>query len=127
MISKFIQNGKDEKPLLIYGDGYQTRDFVHVDDVVASIISAILNISGKRAKIYNIGSGKSTTVLDLANLVISLSGKNLEIKHANPTEGEIKYSNTSIEKAKKELGYHPKYSLKDGLLDLLKEKRVISS
>lgn len=119
VITKFMESIARNKPLVIFGNGSNTRDFVSVDDVVQSIQKAIAKIKGKKGNFYNIGSGKFTTINDLAKLMISLSGKNLSIKHKKPKKGDIQHSQTSIWLAQRELGYVPKVMLKDGLERLL--------
>ncbi len=110
VITKFIKRIALNKPLEIFGNGMQTRDFVAVQDVVASIYGAILN--GKSGT-YNIASGKAVTIKELAELMISLSGKNLEIQYLAPKKGDIKYSQADISLAKKELLYAPKFGLEE--------------
>ena len=68
------------KSLEIFGDGMQTRDFVSIKDVINSIYHAIEN--GKNGT-YNIASGKAITIKELAEFMISLYGKNLEIIYNN--------------------------------------------
>ena len=115
VITKFLENIREDKPLVIYGNGSQTRDFIHIDDAVECISLAIKNIDKKTGKIYNVGSGKSTSILELANLLLKLSGKNLPISFKPEIKGDILYSKTSIDLAKKELGFEPKISLQEGL------------
>ena len=115
VITKFLENIKKDKPLVIYGNGNQTRDFIHIDDAIECINLAIKNINKKTGKIYNIGSGKSTSILELANLLLKLSGKNLPINFKPEIKGDILHSQTSIILAKKELGFEPKISLQEGL------------
>jgi len=119
VITKFMEKIANNKPLVIFGDGTNTRDFVSVDDVVQSIQNAIAKIEGKKGDYYNIASGNYTTINDLANLMISISGKTLPIEHTEPKQGDIHHSQASIKLATKELGYSPKIQLKNGLEMLL--------
>jgi len=121
VITKFLQKIQENKPLEIYGDGLQTRDFVSVDDVVDSIHDAITKIEGKCGRIFNIASGKSISINDLAILMISLSGKNLNIIHYKPKNGDKINAQADISLAKKELSYQPKIDLEDGIRNLMKE------
>lgn len=67
----FIKRGLEHQPITIYGDGHQSRDFVHVFDIArANVHAAINNLDG----IYNIGSGDSTSIIDLAGTILSLTG-----------------------------------------------------
>jgi UDP-glucose 4-epimerase len=120
VITKFMERIAKNKPLEIFGDGSNTRDFVAIEDVVQSIQNSIAHIDGKKGNFYNIGSGKYTTIKDLAKLMISISGKPLSIKYKKSRKGDIHNSQTSIWLAQRELGYHPKITLKEGLERLLK-------
>jgi len=122
VITKFMEKITKNKPLVIFGDGSNTRDFVSVDDVVQSIQKAIEKIDGKKGDYYNIASGNYTTINDLANLMITISGKTLPIEHTEPSQGDIHHSQASIQLATKELGYSPKVQLKNGLKMLLEPK-----
>lgn len=122
VISKFAENIRNHESLVIFGDGLQTRDFVSVVDIVDSIKLAVEKISGKRGAIYNIASGKSITIQELAKLMLSISGTNLEIKNVEPKKGDIRYSKVSIELAKSQLGYEPKIILKKGIKNILRIK-----
>ena len=108
VITKFIEMISLNNPLQIFGDGMQTRDFVSINDVVESIYDAIK--FGKN-KTYNIGSGKATTINELAKFIISLSKKNLEIQHNADKTGDIRFSEADITLAKNEIGYRPKFGL----------------
>ena len=108
VISKFIENISKNKPIEIFGDGLQTRDFVAIDDVVESINNAITN--GSRG-IFNIASGNSISINELAKLMISWSKKDIEIHHLDPRKGDIKNSAADITLAKNELKYCPKYKI----------------
>ena len=118
VVRKFLKNISEGLPLEIFGDGKQTRDFVHILDVIQAIYCAIKNIEAKRGDIYNIGSGNSTSINELALLLISSKGKDLQIIHKPPIEGEIKYSKADISLAETDIGYSPKVSLRNGLANL---------
>jgi len=121
VITKFLQKIKEGKSLEIYGDGLQTRDFVSIDDLVDSIYDTISKMEGKRGSTYNIASGKSISINDLATLMILLSGKNLNVIHSESKKGDIIHSQADISLAEKELSYQPKIDLKDGMKNLMKE------
>ena len=112
VITKFKENIQNNSPLIIFGDGSAIRDFVHVDDVVDSII---LSISHSKNFICNIASGTSTSVSDLAKTIISLSHKDTKILYNPSRSGEIMFSIADISKAKKTLNFIPKIPLKNGL------------
>ena len=115
-----LKNIRENKPLEIYGDGNQTRDFIHIDDATKCINLAIKNLEGKTGRIYNIGSGKNTSILKLANLLLKLTEKDMPIQFKSGIKGDIIHSQTSINLAKKELGFEPKILLEEGLSRFLK-------
>ena len=116
VITKFAESISKEKPLVIYGDGKQTRDFVSINDVIDAFDGAMkVNSSGT----FNIASGKSISIKELAKMFSDMSEKKIEIKHEPAKKEDIRYSNADISLAKKELGFNPKVSLKKGLLDLI--------
>lgn len=120
VITKFLQKINEGKSLEIYGDGLQTRDFVSINDIVDSFNDIISKIDSKRGNIYNIASGQSISINDLASLIVSLSGKDLSVIYSTLKKGDINYSQADISLAKKELGFFPKIKLKDGLKKLIK-------
>ena len=115
VITKFLENIKKNRNLEIYGTGRQTRDFINVDDAVNSFNLAIKKIDGKVGKIYNVGSGTSITIYELAKLLLEISGKNLEIICKPPLVGDIVHSQTLTKSITNELGFIPKIPLKKGL------------
>jgi UDP-glucose 4-epimerase len=115
VITKFLQKIKEEKPLVIFGDGKNTRDFVFIDDVIESVLSALKNIEGKKGSVYNIGTGVYCTINELAELMLLISKKDLKIRHEPPIQGDIIHSQTSIDLVQKELGFNPKVELRKGL------------
>ena len=118
VITKFIKRIMDKKPLEIFGNGLQTRDFVAIYDVIDAIHKA--SLYDKRG-IFNIASGKVITIKELAEQMILLSGKKLEIKFAAGKKGDIKHSQADISIAKNQLGYSPKIELKKMIKEFLNE------
>jgi len=123
VITKFLERIKANKPLEIFGDGSNTRDYVFIDDLVQGILKAIKNIQGKKGSAYNLASGKSTSVNELADLMLKISGKKLEVIHKPPRKGDLLFSETSISKAKNELKYSPTFNLESGLSKFLEEMK----
>ena len=119
VIRKFLKNISKDLPLEIFGDGTQTRDFVHISDVIQAFYCAIKNIEAKRGEVYNIGSGKSASINELASLLISSKGKDLQIIHKPERQGEVKFSKADISLAKTDINYSPEVSLRDGLASLV--------
>ena len=119
VIRKFLKNISEDAPLEIFGDGTQTRDFVHVSDVIEAFYCAIRNIDAKSGNVYNIGSGIATSINELASLLISSKGKDLQVIHKPALEGEIKDSKADISLAENDIGYSPHVPLSDGLANLV--------
>jgi len=121
VITKFIEKINSNQSPIIFGDGENTRDFIHVEDLVDGIIQSISKIEGKKGNVYNLASGKSTSIKDLAALMISISKKDLKMNFIEPRSGDLLHSAASIELAKEDLGFEPKISLEDGLSVLMNE------
>jgi UDP-glucose 4-epimerase len=125
VITRFIERCKQKLPLTIYGDGSQTRDFVNVKDVAEAVLASMKS-SKAAGEVFNIGSGKHTSINELAKTIMELAGVNSEISYEKSRSGDIKDSYADISKAKMLLGYEPKVSLSDGLQSLLEEKMVVT-
>lgn len=116
VIPKFITSSLQGKPLIVYGDGKQTRDFVFIKDVVrANIWTAESNVTG----IFNIGSGQNISINRLADLVIEVTNSTEKRLHKDPRAGDIRHSFADISKAMK-FGYKSKHSLETGLTETVK-------
>ncbi len=112
VIGNFLSQKKSNKPLTIVGNGKQTRDFIHVDDLANAFIKVIKSNSVN--KIYNLGSGKKTSINSIAKI---FGGKRKFIPNR---PGEPKNSLANISKIKKDIKWKPKISIEKGLKSLLK-------
>ncbi len=113
VISIFINRALAGKPLVIFGDGKQTRDFIYVKDVVkANLIVA----ESRRAngRVFNVATGKETTILELAMKIIEITGTTSSIVFDKPRPGDIRRSVADVSEIKK-LGFEPEWSLEEGL------------
>ncbi|TFG01495.1 MAG: SDR family oxidoreductase [Promethearchaeota archaeon] len=119
VIAIWLGNIIRDENLIIFGDGKQSRDFTYIADVIqANILSAMSKISGE---IFNIGAGSPITLNDLAKLMMKITNKDhLEIIYDDPRPGDIKHSYADISKAKKQLGFSPKYDQERGLRSYIK-------
>jgi UDP-glucose 4-epimerase len=118
VITRFIDRVRQNKPLTVYGDGSQTRDFVSVHDIVEAVLASMRSVNA-HGQVFNIGSGKPTSINELAKTILELAGVDLEIRHEKIRAGDIKDSYADISKAKKVLGYMPRVSLRAGLEGLI--------
>ena len=120
VISKFKKNISNGVPIVINGNGKQTRDFVSINDVIVAFDCAIKKIDGKKGDAYNIASGNSISIEELAKMIVDKPGKKIEIKHKEQIDGEIKNSVANVNLASKELGFMAKHSLEDQLSEIFK-------
>lgn len=119
VIIQFLNRINRGFPLMVFGDGEQTRDFVHVDDVVEADLLA-LKCERAAGEVFNIGTGVATSINQLANTLLEIVDKRkLKIIHCEARDSDIRHSVADISKAREKLGYNPKVSLKSGLKRLL--------
>ena len=112
VIAKFMQLAADNKPLGIDWDGLQSRDFVNVKDVVqANLLAAMRGVPGE---IYNVASGRTYTLLELADTIEKVSGRKLERVSRPKRPGDVHESSADIGKITT-LGYKPTFTLEEGL------------
>jgi UDP-glucose 4-epimerase len=141
VIAKFIDWARKGEPLVIYGDGNQTRDFVHVDDICQAIhLSLIIGqppklsqptqqtqqtLSTQRTQktplwgeVFQIASGVETSINQLAELIKAMTDFQLSIIYKPKRKGEIERNYSDITKAKRLLGFEPRVKLREGLRKL---------
>jgi len=135
VIAKYIDWGRQGKPIVIYGDGNQTRDFIHVDDICQAIyLSLVCSESGLQNSeplVFQVGNGTETSINQLAELIkdivakyrlktigLQLLDSQLPTIHKPKRKGEIERNYSDITKAKKILGFEPKVKLREGVEEL---------
>ncbi len=120
VIAKFIKRAMQNESLVIYGDGKQTRDFVHVYDVCQAIHLCLTTAKPISGEVFHVASGKETTINELANQILGIAGGKIQIVYEPKQKGEVERNYSNIAKASKVLGFKPKIGLRNGLLDLWK-------
>lgn len=112
----FFDKAISGDPITIFGDGGATRDFIFVKDIVAALVHLAEkpDISG----VFNAGYGNRTSVLDLANTILELTGSGSAIHHADERPGDVRHSVANVDKLK-ETGFYPTGNLRDGLQTLV--------
>jgi UDP-glucose 4-epimerase len=120
VIAEFVDCCRRGLPLVVYGDGSQSRDFVHVSDVVDAIL-AVVGADSVDGEVFNVGSGVKTSVQELALAVLETAGVDLDVVHDSPRVGDIVHSCADIAKIESMLGYRPRVGLRAGLRALLVE------
>ncbi|UGV40634.1 GDP-mannose 4,6-dehydratase [Methanococcoides orientis] len=118
VISKFMERVRNSQNPMAFGDGEQTRDFISVHDIV-NIVELVIDKEEAVGEVFNAATGKSTTINELASIIIELFEKDVEIEHKEPLAGDIRHSVADISKAQG-LGFVPKVDLKQGLEEFLK-------
>ena len=115
VINQFHNRIQNKQPLIIYGDGSSTRDYIHVDDLCCGILLALKNQRIKNDT-FHIASGRETSLLELAQIFRAVSGSiNHEIQYQPSRPGEVEKNFASFDHAKSELGFFPKINLEEGL------------
>jgi UDP-glucose 4-epimerase len=114
VIPYFLRQACHNGTLVLHGEGSQTRDYVYVDDVV-NAMSAAATAPGINQKIINIGSGKETSVRELVDLVLEVTGGKPEVVYNPRNEGGPRRMRADLAQAETLLGYQPGMDLKAGL------------
>jgi UDP-glucose 4-epimerase len=116
VITKFVSNNLGHRPIVIYGDGHQTRDFVYVKDVVQANIRAMeRGVYG----VYNVACGTRINLLTLADMIAKITGISVPTSFAPPAKGDVRDSVADITLAKEAIGYTPRWSVHQGLEELI--------
>jgi len=109
---RFCKAALLQEPLVVFGDGGQTRDFTYIDDIVGANLLALRSPAGE---IYNIGGGSRITLLDAIDKIARISGRKLNLEFKAKQKGDVKDTLADISKAKRLLGYSPRYDVARGL------------
>lgn len=126
VIPRFFEQAFNDEPILVFGDGQQTRDFTHVNDVVSSISRLLIHqpVSG----IFNIARGRETTVLELAETIKRVTQSNSKIQLLDFPEKRLDYKvNKRVgnpEKLFKSIGFRPSITLENGLTTYAQKLRL---
>lgn len=114
VIPKFLLRAMAGRPLVVFGDGTQTRDFTFVSDSAAGILAAGF-AEGATGQTINIGSGRSMSINALAQQVALMAGRSVELVHDRPRPGDVHDLRADASRAVELLGYAPSVTLADGL------------
>jgi len=115
VIPRFVTRLLEGRPPVIFGDGSQTRDFVYVSDVVEANLACAESAGERGGATCNIGSGRGTSVRELARLLGSLAGFSGAPELAEPRVGDIRHSWAAVERAAAVLNWRPQVTLEEGL------------
>ena len=118
VIPIFAKRILSKKPITIFGDGKQTRDFVNVKDVANANILAARNCN--ETSVYNIGSGESVTILKLANMMIDICGEKTNIEFAPERKADVRHCKANATKIYNAIGFKTTIGLEQGLAEYMK-------
>ncbi|MFW5905891.1 MAG: NAD-dependent epimerase/dehydratase family protein [archaeon] len=113
VISVFIEQALAGDDITVHGEGDQTRDFVFIEDVVRANLAAARTDHVGEA--YNVGTGESVTIRELAELIQEITDTDSDIVHTDPREGDIDHSVADVSNARSNLDFEPSVSLREGL------------
>ncbi len=114
VISIFIGRALGGEPLLIFGKGDATRDFVYVGDLVRAVVGGLFGGPGA-GEVLNVGTGAATSVRELAETVVAVTGSASSIVEQPARAGDILHSRANVERIATALGWRPESSMSDGL------------
>lgn len=118
-ITIFLNRLLRNMPPVIYGDGEQTRDFVYVEDVVEANMLALIS-KNAAGEVFNVGTGTRISLNQVADVLKDrMNRKDLKNVYADPRPTDIRHGYADVSKANKILGYSPKFSIKEGLTELV--------
>jgi len=122
VLKLFLERIRDKSPPKINGDGTQARDFVHVSDVVNSNIMS-MNSDINHA-FFNVGTGTSITILDLAKTIIKSSGLNLEPIFGPALKGDVQKTTANIDLIKEKIGWKPTVVLEEWIDEIISTNKI---
>ncbi len=118
VVSRFLDMALAGRPFTVFGDGGQTRDFVFVDDAVATFTLAA-GLAGERSEplagVFNVGTQRPTDLLTLARTIAGMAGAPFIVRHLPEREGDIRHSLADVSRLRRATGFAPETPLSEGL------------
>lgn len=122
LVTQFLQAMQRNEQPVIYGDGRQTRDLTYVKDVVQANMLAMETEKTMLGEVFNVGTGRAVSLNELVAAINTILGKSIMPKHVEmPVKGYIFTQQADISRINKVLGYRPKYSLEEGISDMISQ------
>jgi UDP-glucose 4-epimerase len=121
VITQFMRKLNEQKPPIIFGDGTQIRDFIHVSDIAEANLSAML--SKTNSGFFNVGTGVGTKIKDLAKIMIKIFNEKFEPNFHDSLKGDVKISQADISKSQDLLNWKYSIGVEDGLEKMIKLKK----
>ncbi len=110
---RFLRSATEGKHIAVYGDGEQSREFTHVDDIVEATWMASKN--GLPGEVFNIGGGSRITLNQVVRIIQEIVDREIEVRYEGKQRGDVRHTFADMTKAQEKLGYKPKVQLQDGL------------
>ncbi len=114
VVPLFIRAALHNEPLIVHGDGEQSRDFTYIDNVVQANLKAC-TAPGVGGEVFNIACNTRHSVLEIAHTIEKFLGRKINIQHTPPRSGDVRHTQASIEKAEHLLGYRPTVGFEEGM------------
>ena len=121
VITQFMRKLNEQKPPIIFGDGTQIRDFIHVSDIAEANLSAML--SKTNSGFFNVGTGVGTKIKDLAKIMIKIFNEKFEPNYHDSLKGDVKISQADISKSQDLLNWKYSIGVEEGLEKMIKLKK----
>jgi len=120
MVSLFVTNALEDKPLPVYGTGKNTRDWIYVSDHVKAL-EAVMDAEGVEGEVFNIGSGVEVSVLEMAEMILKALGKPASlVKMVKDRPGHVLRHAVRTDKIRSRMGWRPEVSFDQGLRETIK-------
>jgi nucleoside-diphosphate-sugar epimerase len=110
---RFLTAVKQDKPIVIYGDGEQTRDFTFVSDIVAATMAA--GTQGRPGGVYNVGGGSRVTVNHVLDIIGRITRRQVTVQREPSQKGDMRHTYADTSRARQDLGFLPRITLEEGL------------
>lgn len=110
---RFLKAAHNGQPITVFGDGRQTRDFTFVADAVTATADA--GTRGVPGRVYNIGGGSRVSLIEVLDLIGTVCGRRLDLRHEPPQKGDMRDTFADTTRARTDLGFRPAATLADGL------------
>jgi UDP-glucose 4-epimerase len=120
VVARFATRAQAGLPVSIYGDGAQTRDFIHVSDVVRAVIAALDAVEPLGGAVVNIGTGRATSIRSLADTVGAVAGRSVAVEFREARAGEVRHSVAATERAERMLAFRAETALEAGLATMMR-------
>ena len=120
VVAIFLESLQEARPITIFGDGEQVRDFLHVEDAVTGILAVA---AAPTDGTWNVATGRATSINELLAQLERLVGRSVAVQHAPARPGDVRTSSLAIRRITADLGWAPRFGLAEGLAQTLAEER----